>query len=113
MKKISISMAKGGVGKTSTAVNLSAALARAGKCVLLVDCDPQQGNATLFLGHNPNELKITVANVINAFLDLGSFSFLDEAILHQAEHFDLLPVNPKLEAIQNRLIAEQSGDIWR
>ena len=109
MKKISISMAKGGVGKTSTAVNLSAALARAGKRVLLVDCDPQQGNATLFLGHNPNELKITIANVINAFLDLGSFSFLDEAILHQAEHFDLLPANPKLEAIQNRLIAERSS----
>ena len=57
MKKISISMAKGGVGKTSTAVNLSAALAKSGKRVLLLDCDPQQGNATLFLGHNPNGLK--------------------------------------------------------
>ena len=43
VKKISISMAKGGVGKTSTAVNLSAALAKSGKRILLVDCDPQQG----------------------------------------------------------------------
>ncbi len=109
MKKISISMAKGGVGKTSTAVNLSAALAKSGKRVLLVDCDPQQGNATLFLGHNPNGLKITIANVINALLDLGAPNFINEATIRQAENFDLLPANPKLEAIQNRLIAEKSS----
>ena len=112
MKKISISMAKGGVGKTSTAVNLSAALAKSGKRVLLVDCDPQQGNATLFLGHNPNGLKITIANVINALLDLGTPQFIHEAAIHQAENFDLLPANPKLEAIQNRLIAEKSSTIF-
>ncbi len=112
MKKISISMAKGGVGKTSTAVNLSAALAKSGKRALLVDCDPQQGNATLFLGHNPNGLKITIANVINALLDLGIPQFIHEAAIHQAENFDLLPANPKLEAIQNRLIAEKSSTIF-
>ena len=112
MKKISISMAKGGVGKTTTAVNLSAALAKSGKRVLLVDCDPQQGNATLFLGHNPNGLKITIANVINALLDLGTPQFIHEAAIHQAENFDLLPANPKLEAIQNRLIAEKSSTIF-
>lgn len=112
MKKISISMAKGGVGKTSTAVNLSAALAKSGKHVLLVDCDPQQGNATLFLGHNPNGLKITIANVINALLDLGAPNFISEATIRQAEYFDLLPANPKLEAIQNRLIAEKSSSIF-
>ncbi len=109
MKKISISMAKGGVGKTSTAVNLSAALARSGKRVLLLDCDPQQGNATLFLGHNPNGLKVTVANVINALLDLGVTDYIKEAIIRQSENLDLLPANPKLEAIQNRLIAEKSN----
>lgn len=112
MKKISISMAKGGVGKTSTAVNLSAALAKSGKRVLLVDCDPQQGNATLFLGHNPNGLKITIANVINALLDLGAPNFISEATIRQAEYFDLFPANPKLEAIQNRLIAEKSSSIF-
>ena len=112
MKKISISMAKGGVGKTSTAVNLSAALAKSGKRVLLVDCDPQQGNATLFLGHNPNGLKITIANVINTLLDLGTPQFIHEAAIHQAENFNLLPANPKLEAIQNRLIAEKSSTIF-
>lgn len=112
MRKISISMAKGGVGKTSTAVNLSAALAKSGKRVLLLDCDPQQGNATLFLGHNPNGLKITVANVINALLDLGTPNFIPEAVIRQAENFDLLPANPKLEAIQNRLIAEKSSSIF-
>lgn len=109
MKKISISMAKGGVGKTSTAVNLSAALAKSGKRVLLVDCDPQQGNATLFLGHDPNGLKVTIANVMNALLDLGTPGFISEATIRQAENLDLLPANPKLEAIQNRLIAEKSS----
>lgn len=109
MKKISISMAKGGVGKTSTAVNLSAALAKSGKRVLLLDCDPQQGNATLFLGHNPNGLKVTVANVINALLDLGVTDYIKEAMIRQSENLDLLPANPKLEAIQNRLIAEKSN----
>ncbi len=112
MKKISISMAKGGVGKTSTAVNLSAALAKSGRKVLLVDCDPQQGNATLFLGHNPNGLRITIANVINALLDLGAPNFISEATIRQAENFDLLPANPKLEAIQNRLIAEKGSSIF-
>lgn len=108
MRIISISMAKGGVGKTSTAVNLSAALAKLGKRTLLVDCDPQQGNATLFLGHYPNELKLTIANAFNSVLDLGRTDILKEIVINQAENFDLLPANPKLETIQNRLIAERN-----
>jgi chromosome partitioning protein len=52
MRKIAIAMAKGGVGKTTTAVNLSHGLARAGARVLLVDCDTQ-GQAAKFLGVDP------------------------------------------------------------
>lgn len=108
-KIISIVMAKGGVGKSVTAVNLSAALSMSEKKVLLVDCDPQQGNATLSLGQTPSKLKITIANIISTFLDLGQVTGIENAIITLSENLHLLPANPKLEAIQNRLIAERSN----
>ena len=52
MRKIAVAMAKGGVGKTTTAVNLAHGLALAGKRVLLVDCDTQ-AQTTTFLGVSP------------------------------------------------------------
>ncbi len=60
---ISIVNQKGGVGKTTTAVNLSASIAAAEKRCLLVDCDPQ-GNATTSLGINPSSLKPSLYDLI-------------------------------------------------
>ena len=60
---ISIVNQKGGVGKTTTAVNLSACVAAAEKTCLLVDCDPQ-GNATTALGINPSELTPSLYDLI-------------------------------------------------
>ena len=62
-KVISVTNQKGGVGKTTTTVNLGAALSFAGKKVLVVDGDPQ-GNLTASLGYTPAEQKRTIANLI-------------------------------------------------
>lgn len=61
---IAIANQKGGVGKTTTAVNLSAALAAAGKKTLIIDMDPQ-GNTTTGLGLDKNELEHTIYEVIS------------------------------------------------
>jgi hypothetical protein len=51
--------------------------------------------------------KKRIWNVINLFLDLGQVTGLEQAIISLSDTLDLLPANPKLEAIQNRLIAER------
>ena len=106
---ITISLPKGGVGKSVTAINLGFALARLGQRVLLVDSDPQRGNMTLKLGLSPDDLKQTISNVIMAYLDEGDATRAESCTVNVAEGIDLLPANPKLSAIQNRLIAERAS----
>jgi len=87
---ISIVNQKGGVGKTTTAVNLSASVATAEKRCLLVDCDPQ-GNATTSLGVNPTDLKPSLYDLI-----LGEHSGNQVILDTQIPLLKLIGANPDL-----------------
>ena len=100
-KIIAVSNQKGGVGKTTTSINLAACLAEKGQNVLLVDIDPQ-GNTTSGFGVDKNELEDTVYEMM-----LGDSNIRDCIIKDLRTNLDMLPANVNLAAVEVELIDKE------
>jgi len=100
MRTIAIANQKGGCGKTTTAINLSASLSLKGKRVLLVDCDPQ-AHATMGLNVDPAGLERNLYNVLSPG-ERGGLS-LQEVLVPIKDHLDLVPSSVILSAVEQEL----------
>lgn len=95
-KIITIGNHKGGVAKTTTAVNLAKGIAESGLNVLLIDADPQ-GNATEAVGYDePDLIENSLASVLKMIISDEEFAD-DFGILHNKNGFDILPGNLSLQ----------------
>jgi chromosome partitioning protein len=97
-KIVAIANQKGGVGKTTTSVNLAAAIALQGSKVLLIDMDPQ-GNATSGLGIDPRSLKTTIYNCL-----INYVKFEDVVQTTEIQGLSVLPANPDLAGAEVELV---------
>lgn len=101
---IAVANQKGGVGKTTTAINLSACLAEAGKKVLIIDADPQ-GNTTSGLGFEKNEIENTIYEIL-----LDEIKIQDAILNTCVENLQILPSNINLSGAEIELIGKEKRE---
>lgn len=109
-KIIAITNQKGGVGKTTSTLNLSVALAKEGYRVLVIDADPQ-ASLTISMGiSKPDELDVTIASVLQREINGAEYD-ANMGIIHQGEGVDLLPANIELSSFETSLINAMSREL--
>lgn len=104
MRRIAFINQKGGVGKTTCCVNVAAALARKGKSILLVDCDPQ-AHATIHLGVEPHNLKASLYDVM-----IGERAAAEVLISDVRPSLSLIPSNLDLSAVEVEIAANMGRE---
>lgn len=107
-KIIAVSNQKGGVGKTTSTLNIGAGLVQKGKKVLLLDLDPQ-GSLTTCMGFEPSELENTIAVVIDSFIRRSPISDIQSLIM-DVDGLHLLPSNITLSVVENAIVTATSRE---